>query len=148
MIRTAFLLLLLSAPCLFSSACSSGIPHAGHGNIGEAPRDEQGADGIVVSDLSMEKGKGRDRAVSGTIRNVGERPVRRLKVTLFFEGREGTPIADDENYPLIMFQYEFGKEEGIKPGEELEFEQSIGEGPDGEQEAMPRAKVTDVEFEE
>ncbi|MCD6317586.1 hypothetical protein J7M02_00785 [Candidatus Aerophobetes bacterium] len=86
-------------------------------------------------------------AIFGKVINHGNRTLRKVKVTVYFLGKDGKPIAEEDYYPVLVTEFSFDNKP-LKPGYIKEFGYVVGDKVPSEWSGKARAKISDIEFQE
>lgn len=140
---------------------SSGQAMLGHVSSGpvssqQLPEDKAYLPNIRLDNLRAGEGYGkfdvegiseRKRGVYGTVRNLGDRTLKRVEVTVYFLDRNGQRIGES-SYGAVS-SYNFGgNTDPLKPGYVRDFGFTVEENAPKEWGGKFEAAVTDVDFEE
>jgi len=85
------------------------------------------------------------------LRNKGDRALRKVEVTVYFQDATGTVIAEEDFHPVLVTKYSFGRDnKPLKPNyvwqmERGKFYQATSV-PSEWKEGAATAKITDIEF--
>lgn len=90
-------------------------------------------------------------AVRISLKNKGDRSLDKVKVVVFFQGKEGSTIYEDDFYPVLVSKYTYsGDNKPLKPGYVKEMEKgryyTLKTALSDWQEGKATAKVVDIEF--
>jgi hypothetical protein len=96
--------------------------------------------GVQVSDVSTGK------AVSGEVKNKGDRSLSRVDVTVYCLGSDGKPMFETTHYPVLVSSLSLGNDSApLKPGYGRKFRYILDDVPSGWSGDV-NVKVTAVEF--
>ncbi len=85
--------------------------------------------------------------VSGIIRNLGNRTLNKVEITIFFLDKDGMPIFEETYSPVWVSEYSFGtSNKPLKPNYSRGFGYSIDDVPSDWAKKV-KAKITDIRFE-
>lgn len=120
------------------------------------PADKAYLPNIRLENLRLGEGYGlfdvegvseKKRGLYGTVRNLGDRTLKRVEVTVYFLDRNGQRIAED-SYGAVS-SYDFaGNTDPLKPGYVRDFGFTIEKSAPREWGGKFEAMVSDVDFEE
>ncbi len=109
--------------------------------------------GLVLYDFTSifhdSEFEGRVPGVNFKIKNIGDKTLKKIEVTVYFKDTSGNVIYDDKFYPVLVT--EFGTDnEPLKPGYIWQQEQghfyAAKKVPSEWQEGNADAKITDIKF--
>lgn len=85
--------------------------------------------------------------VSGIIRNLGNRTLNKVEITIYFLDKDGWPIFEETYSPVWVSEYSFGtSNKPLKPDYSRRFGYSIDDVPSDWAKKV-KAKITDIRFE-
>jgi len=85
--------------------------------------------------------------VSGIIRNLGNRTLNKVEITIYFLDKDGWPIFEETYSPVWVSEYSFGtSNKPLKPDYSRRFGYSIDDVPSDWAKKI-KAKITDIRFE-
>lgn len=94
-----------------------------------------------------------ERRVPGVefkLRNKGNRTLRKVEVTVYFEDASGAVIAEHEYNPVLVTKYSFGDNKPLRPNYIWQMERGkfyqAKSVPSEWKEGAVKAKITDIEF--
>lgn len=111
--------------------------------------------GLQLYDVSAEyKDSLLDGEVAGVlfkIKNVGDRSLDEVEVTVYFKDSEGNVIAEEDYHPVLVTEYSFGADnKPLKPGYIWQMEKgkfySAKSVPSEWQEGNVEAEITEISF--
>jgi hypothetical protein len=84
------------------------------------------------------------------LRNKGNRALRKVEVTVYFEDASGAVIAEQEYNPVLVTKYSFGDNKPLRPNYIWQLERGkfyqAKSVPSEWKEGAVKAKITDIEF--
>jgi hypothetical protein len=101
---------------------------------------------VEIRNLRVSKSITGDYGVFGEIKNLGDRTLRKVEITVYFLDKNDKPIFEETYHPVLVTKFSFGDNEPLKPNYSIKF----GYGPDdvpSDWAKKVRAKITDIEFE-
>lgn len=107
---------------------------------------------VELKEFKVGKGRrysfeGPQPAIFGKVVNHGNRTLRKVEVTVYFLGRDGQPIAEEDYYPVLVTEFSFGDDnKPLRPGYIKEFGYVVGDKTPSEWSGKARAKITDIDF--
>jgi len=85
--------------------------------------------------------------VSGIIRNLGNRTLNKVEITIYFLDKDGWPIFEETYSPVWVSEYSFGtSNKPLNPDYSRRFGYSIDDVPSDWAKKV-KAKITDIRFE-
>lgn len=102
-------------------------------------------DKIEVRNVSVEQGNLGQLGVSGELKNLGDRTLRAVAITVYYLDKEGNGIREKTYYPVLVTEEVNGDHQPLKPNYGKTFWYRIDEAPSDWAKKV-KVAVTDVEF--
>ena len=69
-------------------------------------------------------------AVFGEVKNVGDRALKEVEITIYCLGQDGKPVFEKKGYPVRVSEYGFGDtNQPLKPGYSRQFGVKLDDAP-------------------
>ena len=102
-------------------------------------------DKIEVRNLSVEQGNLGQLGVFGELKNLGDRTLRAVAITVYYLDKEGNGIHEKTYYPVLVTEELYGDHQPLKPNYGKTFWYRI-DGAPSDWAKKVKVAVTDVEF--
>jgi len=104
-------------------------------------------DKVKITRLEVAKAVLRGLGVFGEIKNLGNRSLKEVEITIYFLDKNGKPIFEETYHPVLVTEYSFGdRNKPLKPNYTRKFGYSTDDVPSDWAKKV-QAKITDIEFE-
>lgn len=101
---------------------------------------------IAIRNLRVSKSTFGSPGVFGEIKNVGDRTLKKVEITIYFLDKSGKPIFEEIYHPVLVTDFSLGDNEPLKSNYSRKFGYSTDDVP-SEWAKKVRAKITNIEFE-
>lgn len=85
------------------------------------------------------------KSVSGEIRNTGNKIVRKIEITIFYQDEDGRAIFDRTHYPVFAPRWETDENKLLKPNHSQKFRYKLDEVP-SQWSGEVRVKIVKIAF--
>ena len=104
-------------------------------------------DKVKITKLEVAKAVLGGLGVFGEIKNLGNRSLKEVEITVYFLNKIGKPIFEETYHPVLVSEYSFGdRNKPLKPNYTRKFGYSTDDVPSDWAKKVC-AKITDIEFE-
>ncbi|MBW2038001.1 MAG: hypothetical protein JRI46_00145 [Deltaproteobacteria bacterium] len=104
-------------------------------------------DNVKIRNLEVAKALLGGLGVFGEVKNLGDRTLTEVEITIYFLDKNGNPIFEKTYYPVLVSKWSFGdRAQPLKPGYIRKFGVKADNAP-SEWAKKVRVKVTDIKFE-
>jgi hypothetical protein len=104
-------------------------------------------DKVKITKLEVAKAVLGELGVFGEIKNLGNRSLEEVEITIYFLDKDGKPIFEETHHPVLVSKYSFGdRNKPLKPNYTRKFGYGTDDVPSDWAKKV-RVKITDLEFE-
>lgn len=100
---------------------------------------------VEIRNLKVSKSIIGDYGVFGEIKNLGDRTLREVEITIYFLDKDDKPIFEETYHPVLVTRFSLGDNEPLKPNYSTKFGYSPDNVPSDWAKKV-RAKITNIEF--
>jgi hypothetical protein len=103
---------------------------------------------VVVSNVHVGRNVLDELGVFGEVKNIGDRALKEVEITIYCLGADGKPVFEKKYYPVLATDLSFGDEkEPLKPGYSRTFGVKMDDAPSDWAKKV-NVEVTSVAFQE
>lgn len=103
-------------------------------------------DKVVIRSLKVAKAISGDLGVFGEIKNLGDRTLKEVEITIYFLDKNDKSIFEKIHRPVLVTEFSFSDNDPLKPNYSRKFGYTTDDVP-SEWAKKVKAKVTNIEFE-
>ena len=105
-------------------------------------------DKVIVRNVEIGKSTLDETGVFGEVKNLGNRSLRKVEITIFFLAKDGKPVFEKKYHPVLVLEssWSFGDNEPLRANYSGKFGVRLDNAPSDWAKKV-KVKVTNIEFE-
>jgi hypothetical protein len=101
---------------------------------------------VEIQNATVSKSTLGDDGVFGEVKNLGDRTLKRVEITIYCQDKDGKVIFEKTDTPVLVTDLGFGNNQPLKPGYARQFGVRLNDAP-SEWAHKVDVKVTSIKFE-